>query len=282
MLDKLSPAKVNLHLTVLGKREDGYHDIITLMQRISLYDEMTFTPLPSGITVKCPGSGLPEDSGNIVYRAALAFFSYTGYKKGIAITIGKKIPIAAGLGGGSSNAATTLTTLNEMTGSNCSREELMKLGKTLGADVPFFIFGQTAWATGIGDCLQAADNIPSLWYLLVNPGIPVSTKMVYESLNLRLTKDAINYSIRAFKIGMGNNLSDGLKNDLEKVTLARHPVLNQIKMLLLSSGASEALMSGSGPTLFGIFETEEQARNASVSLTAKAAGNWWISLAHSI
>lgn len=282
MLHKLSPAKVNLHLTVLRKREDGYHDITTLMQRISLYDEMTFASLPSGITVKCPGSNLPEDEGNIVYRAALAYFSYIGYKKGIAITIGKKIPLAAGLGGGSSNAATTLVTLNEMTGESCRREELMKIGKALGADVPFFIFGKTAWATGIGDCLQAAENIPPLWFLLVNPGFPVSTQMVYESLNLRLTKGTINYSIPAFKIGTDNNVSEGLKNDLEEVTMTRHPILNQLKKSLLRCGASGALMSGSGPTLFGIFETEEQARNAREELTAKGAGKWWISLAHSI
>src|SRR3989337_4105642 len=111
MIKKLSPAKVNLHLTVLRKREDGYHDIATLMQKVSLYDEMIFSPLPAGIIVKCPGSSLPEDAGNIVYQAAKAFFSYTAYKEGIAITIKKKIPLAAGLGGGSSNAATALLTL---------------------------------------------------------------------------------------------------------------------------------------------------------------------------
>ena len=282
MLKKLSPAKVNLHLSVLRKREDGYHDIATLMQRISLYDEMTFSSLPSGIVIKCPGSGLPEDDGNIVYRAARAYFSSIGYKKGIAITIGKKIPLSAGLGGGSSNAATTLMTLNEMTGESCRPEELMKIGKTLGADVPFFIFGKTAWATGIGDCLQAAENIPPLWFLLVNPGFPVSTRMVYVSLNLRLTKDSINYSIPPIKTGTGNNMSGWLKNDLEEVTLARYPVLNQIKQLLLGGGASGALMSGSGPTLFGIFETGEQARNAEKALTAQGFGKWWIHLAHSI
>jgi 4-diphosphocytidyl-2-C-methyl-D-erythritol kinase len=282
MLTKLSPAKVNLHLTVLRKRDDGYHDIATLMQRISLYDEMTFASLPSGITIKCPGSDLPDDEGNIVYRAAQAYFSYIGYKKGIAITLSKKIPLAAGLGGGSSNAATTLVTLNEMTGESCRRAELMKIGKTLGADVPFFIFGKTAWATGIGDCMQAAEGIPPLWFLLVNPGFPVSTKMVYESLNLRLTKDRINYSIPAFKIGGGNNVSEGLKNDLEEVTMARYPLLHQIKQFLLGSGASGALMSGSGPTLFGIFETEERARNAEKVLTTQSSGKWWIYLAHSI
>jgi len=282
MLNRISPAKVNLHLSVLRKREDGYHDIATLMQRISLYDELTFVSLAEGITINCPGSNLPVDAGNIVYRAAQAYFSYTGYKQGIAITVAKRIPVAAGLGGGSSNAATTLVTLNEMTGAGCSLEELMKLGKTLGADVPFFIFGKTAWATGIGDCLQAAENIPPRWFLLVNPGFPVSTKMVYESLNLRLTKDRINYSIPAFKIGMGNDVTEGLKNDLEEVTMAHHPLLNQIKQLLLSCGASGALMSGSGPTLFGIFETESQTRTAGEVLAAQGAGKWWICLAHSI
>ena len=282
MLNKLSPAKVNLHLSVLRKREDGYHDIATLMQRISLYDEMTFAPAPSGITVKCPGSHLPEDEGNIVYRAALAYYSYIGYKKGIVITIGKQIPIAAGLGGGSSNAATTLMTLNELSGEICSRDELMKIGKTLGADVPFFIFGKTAWATGIGDCLQAAIDIPSYWFLLVNPGFPVSTKTVYESLNLRLTKGSINYSIPSFKIGTGDTGNDGLKNDLEQVTMARQPILNELKKLLLGYDAAGALMSGSGPTLFGIFDSEEQARKASQALTVKGAGKWWIYLAHSI
>jgi 4-diphosphocytidyl-2-C-methyl-D-erythritol kinase len=280
MLKKLSAAKVNLHLAVLRKREDGYHDIATLMQRISLYDEMAFASLPSGITLQCPGSALPGDEGNIAYRAAQAYFSYIGYTKGVAITIHKNLPLAAGLGGGSSNAATTLITLNEMTGARCSREELMKIGKTLGADVPFFIFGKTAWATGIGDCLQAAENIPPLWFLLINPGFAVSTKMVYEDLNLRLTKDRINYSIPAFKMAGGK--CEALKNDLETVTLARYPLLNQIKQALLASGASGALMSGSGPTLFGIFETEEQARKAEKKLTAQSSGKWWINLSHSI
>ena len=280
MLTQLSPAKVNLHLTVLRKREDGYHDIATLMQRISLCDEMTFASIHSGITIKCPDSDLPEDESNIVYRAAQAYFSYIGYKKGIAITLRKKIPIAAGLGGGSANAATTLATLNEMAGQHCHLTELMMIGKTVGADVPFFLFGKTAWATGIGDRLEAAEYIPPLWFRLVNPGFPVSTKMVYESLNLRLTKDRINYSIPPFKIGEGK--CEGLKNDLEGVTMARYPLLPQIKQLLLSGGASGALMSGSGPTLFGVFETEGQARIAEKELTAQGSGKWWIYLAHSI
>ncbi|MCG6538371.1 MAG: 4-(cytidine 5'-diphospho)-2-C-methyl-D-erythritol kinase, partial [Syntrophales bacterium LBB04] len=257
MIEKLSPAKVNLHLSVLGKREDGYHDIATLMQQISLYDEMVFSPLKSGIKIECPGSPLPEDEGNIVYRAAMAYFAYSSYKGGLAVTIRKGIPLAAGLGGGSSNAATTLIALNEMAGGICNRDELMQIGGKLGADVPFFIFGKTAWAFGIGDRLQVAENIPPLWYVLINPGFPVSTKMVYHALNLRLTKGTLNYSIPRFHIGLGNKLTEGLKNDLEKVTLKLHPLLNVLKELLSGCGALGALMSGSGPTVFGIFEKEE-------------------------
>ncbi len=160
MISKASPAKVNLNLRVLRKREDGYHDILSLMQRISLCDEMTFSPRADRIVVRCPDSALPEDEGNIVYRAAEAFHARTGVLPGIEITVRKRIPIAAGLGGGSSNAATTLMTLNEMAGTPLTREELMRMGADLGADVPFFIFGNAAWASGIGDRLIEAPSLP--------------------------------------------------------------------------------------------------------------------------
>jgi 4-diphosphocytidyl-2-C-methyl-D-erythritol kinase len=280
MIVKLSPAKINLYLAVLRKREDGYHDIATLMQKISLYDEMTFSLTESGITVGCLGSSLPEDEGNIVYRAARDLLSCLACDKGIAITIRKTIPIAAGLGGGSSNAATTLVTLNEMLGNRLSSDELLKMGKKLGADVPFFIFGKTAWALGIGELLEEAEDIPPVWFLLVNPGFAVSTKEVYEGLNLRLTKNPINYSIPRFQ--MGNNLITGLRNDLEEVTLKIHPLLNQLKKKLITCGALGALMSGSGPTIFGIFETEKLALKAKEELATKMPEAWTIYLAHSI
>jgi len=284
MIKKLSPAKINLHLAVLRKREDGYHDIATLMQKISLCDEMTFSlgARGGGLTLKCPGSDLPVDERNIVYRAAKAYLSRVSYEKGVAISIKKKIPVAAGLGGGSSNAATTLISLNEMLGKGLSKGELIKIGKELGADVPFFLFGKTAWAFGVGDILQAAENIPPLWFLLVNPGFSVSTKAIYEGLNLGLTKDTINYSIPRFQIRTGNNLIEGLKNDLEGVTLNLHPQLNQLKKALLRCGARGALMSGSGPTVFGIFEREDRALKAKEALTKEVSGKWWVCLAHSI
>ena len=264
MITKASPAKVNLYLRVLRKREDGYHDILSLMQRISLCDEMTFAPAGGGIAVRCPGTALPEDEGNIVYRAAAAFFSRIGTSPGIEITILKRIPIAAGLGGGSSNAATTLMTLNEMYGSPMTREELMRIGTGLGADVPFFIFGKTAWASGIGDRFMETPSFPPFWFVLINPGFAISTKLVYQGLNFGLTKQGINYSIPCFSTK--EDVIGGLTNDLEKVTVKLHPILDEIKALLLANGARGALMSGSGPTVFGIFTDRESAGIAEKNL----------------
>jgi 4-diphosphocytidyl-2-C-methyl-D-erythritol kinase len=278
MIIKQSPAKINLILNILKKREDGYHDIATLMQRISLYDEVKFSLKGDTIAVRCPGSSLPENEENIVYSAAEAFFSYISYSSGVEITINKRIPIAAGLGGGSSNAAMTIVTLNDMTGSDCSQKELMEIGTKIGADVPFFIFGKTAWAFGIGDRLQIAENIPVMWFVLVNPGFEVSTKKVYEKLKLGLTKEIIKYSIPRFtKV---TQVSEKLFNDLEKVTLERYPVLSEIKELLMEYGALGSLMSGSGPTVFGVFTAEKNALNAAAELKKANVGS--VYTAHSI
>ncbi len=281
MITKMSPAKVNLYLRVLRRREDGYHDILSLMQRISLCDEMTFAPMAGGIVIRCPDSRLPEDEGNIVYRAAAAFFSRIAVPPGIDITIRKKIPVAAGLGGGSSNAATTLMTLNEISGSPLTREELQAMGATLGADVPFFIFGNTAWASGIGDRFVEAAPLPPLWYVLINPGFAVPTKGVYQKLNLELTNSQIKYSIPRFYTV--DDLTRGLTNDLEKVTMRFHPVLEQIKALLLESGAGGALMSGSGPTVFGVFGDVESSLRAEKYLKqANPENRWSVFLARSL
>jgi 4-diphosphocytidyl-2-C-methyl-D-erythritol kinase len=278
MITKASPAKVNLYLRVLRKREDGYHDILTLLQRISLCDDLTFTPTNGSVIVRCPDSSLPEDEGNIVYRAAKVFLSRTVYPKGVEITIRKRIPIAAGLGGGSSNAATTLMTLNEMSDTPLASKELMKMGMGLGADVPFFIFKKMAWASGIGNLFTEAAPLPTLWFVLINPGFAVSTKIVYQSLNLGLTKTGINYSIpRFYTVG---DVIRGLTNDLEKVTVGLHPVLDHIKTLLLDNGARGALMSGSGPTIFGIFTDEESAAKAEGRLGRE--NRWSVFRAHAL
>jgi len=278
MLKILSPAKVNLHLRVLRKREDNYHDLATLMQKISLYDELEFCPSDRGIHLQCPGTSLPQNEDNIVFRAAKKLLSHAGCSSGVTITLHKKIPVAAGLGGGSSNAAMTLLALNELFHLKFSNEELRKIGATLGADVPFFLFHGPAWAFGIGDRLEAAPDIPSLWFVLVNPGFEVSTKAIYEGLNLGLTKETFHYSIPRF-LTMAD-MAAGLCNDLESVTLKIHPSLREIKDLLCSNGAEGALMSGSGPTLFGIFESEEKAKEAETVLGKSST--WNVFRAHSV
>jgi 4-diphosphocytidyl-2-C-methyl-D-erythritol kinase len=271
MIRRLSPAKINLCLRVLRKRQDGYHDIASLMQQVSLYDEMTFRLTGKDIRVRCPDGTLPENEGNIVYRAAEAFFRQAPCTtRGIEITLRKKIPIAAGLGGGSSNAATTLAALNELFGRPCTKEALMRIGVTLGADVPFFIFSTAAWAFGIGDRLQAAEMIPSFSLILVNPGFGLSTKLIYQNLNLRLTNELIHYSIPRFLTV--RDVAKGLFNDLEAVSIGMHPVLAEIKDRLMANGAAGTLMSGSGPTVFGIFEQEKQAVAAEKAL---AGMNVW-------
>jgi len=280
MIRKFSPAKVNLHLRILRKREDGFHDIITLMQRISLCDEMIFSTIDRGIILSCPNSFLPENEGNIVYKAAQAFLLRISCSRGIHITINKKVPVAAGLGGGSSNAATTLMTLNEIHGSPVPAHDLMKMASPLGADVPFFIFGKTAWATGIGDQLHSAESICPLWFVLITPPFEVSTKMVYENFNFRLTKRTLNYkSQRLYTV---EDLIKTLHNDLERVTLNIHPMLQHLKALLLKQGAHGALMSGSGPTVFGIFTEERKASKAEAILREMGTDAWSVFKAHSI
>ena len=161
-------------------------------------------------------------------------------------------------------------TLNEMYGSPLAREELMKLGAGIGADVPFFIFEKTAWASGIGDLLTEAPFLPPFWFVLINPGFEISTKMVYQKLNLGLTSGIINYSIPRFYTA--DDLIRSLTNDLENVTVGLHPVLDHFKVLLLNNGARGALMSGSGPTVFGIFTDEESAFAAEKNL--KPENRW--------
>lgn len=261
-----SPAKVNLILKVLRRRDDGYHDIASLMQTVSLADDMEFAPREDGISLACPGSDLPTGEGNLVVRAARALFDEAGFTGGAEIFLRKRIPTAAGLGGGSSNAATTLMTLNDMCRLGFDRNRLIRIGARIGADVPFFIYGSPAWASGIGDVLQPADPLPRMWLVLVNPGFEVPTKWVYQSLNLPLTKTVIKYSIPTFS-GV-RELAAALSNDLEAVTVARYPRLDELKGFLRRQGALGSLMSGSGPTVFGLFETEPDAARAENALRA--------------
>lgn len=260
-----APAKINLYLAIKGKRPDGYHDLETRMVKITLADRLHLVRRDSGITVECPESDLPTGEGNLVHRAAKSFFTALGTGGGVHIVLEKKVPIAAGLGGGSSDAAAVLRGLNMLYGFPFSSEQLVDLARPLGADVPFFVDDCTAaWATGIGDEIHAEDIFPSGWIVLVNPGFPVSTKWVYE--NFTLTTGANPYILgREFVHGKDACAGPGnlpLYNELEAVTIRKYPELGRIKDELLADGAHGALMSGSGPTVFGLFEDEAQAQKS--------------------
>lgn len=267
-----SPAKINLCLHVLGRYDNGYHALAMAMQRIDLFDDIAIRLTKSGeINVACDGLALAPGEDNIAVRAARLLLAEAQVDVGIEIQIDKRIPIAAGLGGGSSNAATVLLALNDMLALHMENERLQRLGAQLGADVPFFVFQRPAWATGTGTELTPLPPLPEVSYLLVNPGIAVSTAEVYRSL--QLTKGGELANLPRFSVVTREELCAALHNDLERVTLVRHPVLQQIKQRLLQLGARGALMSGSGATLFGVFDTLNQAQRAASVLTVET--DWW-------
>ena len=255
-----APAKVNYLLDVIRRRPDGYHDLRMVMQRIGLCDdvylELTETPQ---ICVECGKDGIPDGPGNIAWKAARALLDLSGKNVGVRIGIDKRIPIAAGLGGGSSDAATVLMGLNELLKLNFSDQKLMEIGVKLGADVPFFIFKRTALAEGIGEVLQPMPDMPRLWVVLVNPGVPVSTAWVYQSLRLTTEKELAK--LPQF-FGTAEDVCSILSNDLESVTIPAFPVIAELKDHLLKAGAVGAMMSGSGPTVFGLFRDRAAAERA--------------------
>jgi len=271
-----APAKINLCLHVLGKRPDGYHDLAMLMQSLDFGDtlEMELTDQPGEITVHCAGVDLPDGEENIAAKAARRMLALSKKNVGVRIVIDKKIPVAAGLGGGSSNAATTLMGLNKLLDLQLSKNELRAEGVKLGADVPFFLFADKAWATGIGDQLESVPSLPPVWYVLVNPGISISTAWVYQ--NLGLTAPAILTKLPRFPITI-DDLVATLENDLERVTIKRYPLLAEIKEELIRLGARGALMSGSGATIFGLFAEEAQAAAAAEILRNRS--DWRIIIA---
>ena len=259
MITLQSPAKINLCLSVLGRRPDGYHEVEMLMQMVGLFDEVTVSLGGTGISVRCDSLAVPSGEGNIAWKAAAEMLRISGKEAGLAIEIKKNIPVAAGLGGGSGNAAAVLVATNRLLGMDFDREQLAEIGARIGMDVPFFFYGPTAIARGRGEILTELPPLTQFRVLLVNPGFETSTAWVYNNVNLRLTKKAGCNKISRLNF---RNIAMGLHNDLEPVTSAAHPVINRIKAALLDRGAVGALMSGSGPTVFGIFETETACRAA--------------------
>ena len=264
----LSPAKINLFLQVIGKRPDEYHELFSLMCCVDLYDSLVFQFGGKTVEIESDDPNIPLDDSNLAHKAASLFFKTLNVNEGVRITIEKSIPVAAGLGGGSSNAASVLWALNQRYGSPFTQDQLLSIGLGLGADVPFFLYRRPAFATGIGEILEAYPGKLPYHILLVYPGVKVSTAEVFRNLNLGLTKCKKKFTKPPLK-KFGFDAAQHLCNDLEAVTASKYPVINSIKKQLITCGALGALMSGSGPTVFGLFSRLRKAEKARKVVGAK-------------
>ena len=272
----LAPAKLNIRLKVTGRRADGYHELVSIMVPVGLFDhiELEFTRLRR-IMLSCQGFSVPNNKENLVYRAASVFFSKTGTPRGISIKLTKNIPVSAGLGGGSSDAAFILKGLNKMGSNPLKPKALADLAVGLGADVPFFLLNRPCIVRGIGDILEPIEKWPKFWYVIVKPGLDVSTAWVYGNLKLKLTKGEYQYIVNWLRKGRFE-IRHILENDLETVTASHFPVIATIKRSLLDVGAEGALMSGSGPSVFGVFKSRDKALIAKKKLISKALGEIFV------
>jgi len=275
-----SPAKVNLGLEILKKREDGYHELRTILQKISLYDTLHFSlEKEKGISITSDHPALPIGKRNLIHQAVQSILKRSCYKGGVRIKIEKRIPLGAGLGGGSSNAATTLKALNQLLNMDLSMKELMGIGAEIGADVPFFFFKGAAIGSGIGERLKKIE-LPALWYVLIYPNFEVSTRWAYQSFVL--TKKPFHLKLQTFP-RTPKGISRILQNDLEEVVSKKYPQIGVMKQIICSVGALGASMTGSGPTVFGIFQGEGNALQAYKRLKKMVKGEGWTVLkAHSI
>ena len=260
-----SLAKINLGLDVLGRRENGYHDVRMVMQTIFLYDNVTLkkTEKP-GIELKTNLFYLPTDDKNIAYKAAKMLMDEFQIEGGISITLDKHIPVAAGLAGGSSNAATVLVGINRLFNLGLTEAELMERGVKLGADVPYCVMRGTALAEGIGEELTALDPLPKCYVLIAKPAISVSTKTVYEKLDAHEIEEHpdIDGILEGLQEENLEKVASSMGNVLEKVTAEDYPIIEEIKATMKEEGALNAMMSGSGPTVFGIFKERRVGRQA--------------------
>ena len=258
-------AKINLGLDVLRRREDGYHDVKMIMQTIQMYDtlEMEKSEQP-GIHLTTNLSYIPVNENNLVYKAAKLLMDQFGIEEGIDIQLNKFIPVAAGMAGGSSDAAAALVGVNKMFQLGLTRQQLMELGVQIGADVPYCVMRGTALAEGIGEKLTALPPMPQCYVLIGKPGISVSTKFVYTNLNLGpdTRHPDIDGMVQALQEGDLYGITDRMQNVLEDVTIPAYPVIETIKDHMKAHGAVNAMMSGSGPTVFGIFDDKEKAEYA--------------------
>lgn len=248
-------AKINLTLDVLGKRSDGYHNVKMIMQSISLFDLLIIDKTPGGISVSTNLKFLPAGEKNIAYKAAATFFDHTKINGGASIIIHKNIPVGAGLAGGSTDAAAVLKALNALYEAGLGTDELQKIGLMIGADVPYCLEGKTMLAEGTGEKLTLLPSLAGINILIVKPPVSVSTASVYadiDSVGIDVHPDT-DRIISAIGNGKFSSVTHDLCNVMENVTVKKHPEIAEIKRKLLSDGAAAALMSGSGPSVFGIF-----------------------------
>lgn len=264
-----SYGKINLGLDVLRRREDGYHEVRMIMQTVGLYDVLTMKKRKDDkIEMTCNLSFLPTDERNLVYKAVKLIKDKYHIKDGVEINLSKRIPVAAGMAGGSSNCAAALKGMNQLFDLGLSIDELCEIGVTLGADVPYCIWGGTALSEGIGEKLSRVDAMPDCYILIAKPGISVSTAFVYKNLDLlALSKHPdIDGMLECLKEKDLPGICDRLENVLETVTIKEYPIIEKVKKHLMDQGAKGALMSGSGPTIFAIFEDKKTADDAMESL----------------
>ncbi len=264
-------AKINLYLEVLGRRADGYHDISTIFQTVSLCDEISFTISPD-LRLSCDDAAIPAGEDNLIIRAARQLQAASGYSAGAQIHLTKRIPSPGGLGGGSSNAAIALLGLNRLWNLNASRDELYGIAAEIGSDVPFFLYGGTAYGMGRGEKLNQINDFSAKFMVIVTPKISVSTAWAYDSLEAeRLTSGGLirNLSVCRFASGVALFTQSMMRNDFESLIYSRFPEIERIKVRLESLGAS-AMLSGSGASVFGIFENEETRQTALKALGDQA------------
>ncbi len=267
-------AKINWTLEILGRRPDGYHELRTILQTVDVRDDLSFFLAESEIILTCDNPAVPCDKTNLIIRAALLLRELTGCEKGVNIHLTKRIPMGAGLGGGSSNAAVALMALIRLWDLEVASQDLLAIGAKLGADVPFFFFGGTAIGIGRGDEVYPMEDITSDHLLLVNPGINVPTREIYGNLPSVLTSapalNKIPYSL-ALAYEQNMKLPLQLRNDLEVPALSLFPEISEVKQRLTALNATQVLMSGSGSTVFAVFESEAACAQAKLQLPA----GWW-------
>ena len=258
-------AKVNLGLDVVCRREDGYHEVRMIMQTVHIYDRLTISRKEeAGISIRTNLSFLPVNEDNLIYKAGRLLMDEFAIKEGVDVKLEKHIPVAAGMAGGSSDAAAMLVGVNRLFHLGLSQEQLMERGVKIGADVPYCIMRGTALAEGIGEILTPLPAMVKCPVLVAKPGISVSTKFVYQNLKLneQTIHPDIDCMIAEIERGDLRAIADGMGNVLESVTIPAYPVIAEIKEHMLAHGAVGAMMSGSGPTVFGLFDEEEKAQSA--------------------